>query len=325
VSFSGASTRSYEAGRGSPRRRRRFLRRDDAERFEEEARRRRRLGELGESEWATRTVEELAGDWWELYVEPNLATRTKRDYARLLDRHVVPRLGRHRLREMQPEVVDRFRRDLERAGVGRSQVRQALAVLQGMFRYAEERGRVGRNPVKLVRKPSGKRQRAVVVLAPETVEAIVERLLKGRRIGDATLVALLAYTGVRPQEALALFWSHVRERTLLVEQKNVDGEIVAGQKRVRPPRSIDLIGPLRSDLVGWRMRLGNPRTGLVFPNRQGQPWREHDWLNWNRRLWTPTARAVGVGEPPYTLRHSYASLRIREGCSITELAIRGPL
>ena len=27
-----------------------------------------------------------------------------------------------------------------------------------------------------------------------------------------------------------------------------------------------------------------------------------------------------MGEPPYTLRHSYASLRIREGASIPELA-----
>jgi hypothetical protein len=58
----------------------------------------------------------------------------------------------------------------------------------------------------------------------------------------------------------------------------------------------------------------------VFPNRESQPWREHDWLNWNRRVWTPAARKVGVSEPPYTLRHSYASLRIREDASIPELA-----
>jgi len=56
----------------------------------------------------------------------------------------------------------------------------------------------------------------------------------------AALVCLLAYAGPRPQEVLALEWRQVRERTLLFEQKNVDGEIVVGQKTGRPPRTTPL-------------------------------------------------------------------------------------
>jgi integrase len=37
-------------------------------------------------------------------------------------------------------------------------------------------------------------------------------------------------------------------------------------------------------------------------------------------VWKPLRDKLGVTEPPYGLRHSYASLRIREGASITELA-----
>jgi integrase len=110
----------------------------------------------------------------------------------------------------------------------------------------------------------------------------------------------------------------VRDRTLLIEQKNVDGQIHAGQKTGRAPRAVDLLAPLRADLLEWRLALGSPRHGLVFPNRQGDPLARTDWLNWNRRVWTPAARRAGVSEPPYTLRHSYASLRIREGASIPE-------
>ncbi len=72
-----------------------------------------------------------------------------------------------------------------------------------MFRYAEERGRVLRNPVKLVRKPSGRRKRAIVVLSPVQVEAVRQALIGSDRAGDATLVSVLAYAGLRPQEALA--------------------------------------------------------------------------------------------------------------------------
>ncbi len=160
------------------RRRKRFERKADAETFEIEVKRRQRLGELGELQAASQTVSGLAHDWFDLYVLPNLASRTQRDYARLLDRNIIPRLGSHRLKDVRPDVLDRFRWDLEQDHVGSSQIRQTLVVLQGMFRYAEERGRVLRNPVKLVRKPSGRRQRAIVVLPPRQVEAVRHTLMR---------------------------------------------------------------------------------------------------------------------------------------------------
>ena len=144
-------------------------------------------------------------------------------------------------------------------------------------------------------------------------------LLGEARYGDAALVCLLAYAGPRPQEVLALEWRHVRERTLLFEQKNVDGRIVAGQKTGRPPRTTPLWPALRDDLLAWQVRSGR-RSGLVFPNHRNAPWSETDWGNWTVRVWKPLRDKLGVTEPPYGLRHSYASLRIREGASITELA-----
>ena len=311
--------RYNDAGRGSAYRRRRFERKEDAQTFLDEMRRRRRLGELAESEWARRTVRELALDWWALHVLPNLSARTQRDYRKLLDRHIVKRLGRHRLRDVTVTVVDDFKAKLLAAGVGESQTRQALAVLSGMFTYAERRGRVSKNPVRLVKKPSSRRKRAVVCLAPSAVELARAILLEEARYGDAALVCLLAYAGPRPQEALALEWRHVRERTLLFEQKNVDGEIVAGQKTGRPPRTTPLWPALRDDLLAWQVRSGR-RSGLVFPNHRNAPWSETDWGNWTVRVWKPLRDKLGVTEPPYGLRHSYASLRIREGASITELA-----
>jgi integrase len=130
--------------------------------------------------------------------------------------------------------------------------------------------------VRLVRKPSSKRKRAVVCLSPLTVELARAVLLENQLYGDAALVVLLAYAGPRPQDALALEWTHARERTLLFEQKNVDGEIVAGQKTGRPPRTTPLWAPLRADLGAWQLRSGR-RRGLVFPNFRGEPWSETDW------------------------------------------------
>lgn len=57
-------------------------------------------------------------------------------------------------------------------------------------------------------------------MAPVTVE----KLRAASRERDAVLIAVLAHAGLRPQEALALYWGHVRDRTILVERAVSPGE-----------------------------------------------------------------------------------------------------
>jgi integrase len=56
------------------------------------------------------------------------------------------------------------------------------------------------------------------------------------RLGDATLVCLLAYAGLRPGEGLALEWRHIRERRMLVEAAVALGAV---SETVDPPREPD--------------------------------------------------------------------------------------
>ena len=81
---------------------------------------------------------------------------------------------------------------------------------------------------------------------------------------------MLAYAGLRPQEALALEWRHVRDRTLLVERALSDGELKVLKNR-RQPRTVTLLEPLREDLAAWRAVA--PTDGPVFPSRSGGDWR----------------------------------------------------
>jgi integrase len=63
------------------------------------------------------------------------------------------------------------------------------------------------------------------------------------------------------------------------------------------------------------------RSGLLFPRRDGEPWRSHDWKNWCRRVWHKARDGAGIQSlPPYDLRHAFASLQIRAGMSVPELA-----
>jgi integrase len=222
-----------------------------------------------------------------------------------------------------PEVIADFRSALEKDGVGRHATRVSMVVLQSMFKHAIRwRWVPGPNPVEQVEKPSGQRQRGIVCLAPSQVEAIRAVLLEQDRLYAATMVSTIAYAGVRsPEELLALEVRHVGKKTLLIEQRNIDGEIIGGQKvRGFHPRAIDLVEPLHRDITEYLVAMGI-RSGLLFPRQDGEPWRSHDWKNWCRRVWHVAREGAEIERlPPYDLRHAFASLQIRAGMSVPELA-----
>jgi integrase len=166
---------------------------------------------------------------------------------------VLPRLGSIRLNAITPEVIERYRFELEADGVGQPTVHRALVILQGVLRRAVEWRRIGYNPVKAVQKPKIRRQREVRPLSPLLVErlraAATRRPRRGAR--NATLISLLAYAGLRPQEALALRWSEVRERTLLVEEAT-DGNGGIKSTKTEQARTVRLLGPLVQQQSSWR-------------------------------------------------------------------------
>ncbi len=155
-------------------------------------------------------------------------------------------------------------------------------------------------------------------LAPVTIETMRRWLLERDRQRDAVLPCVLAYSGMRPSEALALRWGDIGERTLLVERSlGPDGSL----KRTKTGqiRSVRLMAPLREDLNAWRN--GAADDELVFPTRIGTGWDEDDWRNWRHRVYVPAAEAAGLTRTrPYDLRHSAASLWLHEGRTIIEVA-----
>ena len=117
--------------------------------------------------------------------------------------------------------------------------------------------------------PAGRRAaRAVEPLAPDAVEAMRAWLLERELLHDATLVSVLAYAGIRPGEALALTWSHVRERTLLDEATVSVG--VVGETKTRRRRTVRLLPPLGcrpGRVAAARRRAGRGRARLPGPRR----------------------------------------------------------
>jgi len=151
-------------------------------------------------------------------------------------------------------VVQAFKERMEADGVGPPTTRRALAILQAICRYAIAKGELSSNPVREVRKPAVRRKLEIVAISPTQVESLRAALADDP--AGRLLVTLVAYEGLRPEEALALTEAHRRQSTLLIEQKNVDGAIVPGQKGRRSgdgrdSRSPESFGPVRSDIAQY--------------------------------------------------------------------------
>lgn len=266
----------------------------------------------------------LAEFWpvWLADARGRLAENTLSGYEYYWARELEPRFGEVALRDITPRAIAQWRGDLTAAGVGVESIRKSMVLLQAIFSIAIEWGEAAENPVGAVRKPRQGRRRAITFMDPLRVEQLRAEMLRDGDELSATLTVVLAYAGLRPAEALALERRHVRSATLLVEQAVSCGKLKL-QKTGRVYRTVDLLPPLGEDLERWLDARGDRSADApLFPRSDGRWWTQDDWNNWRQRRFHRFTKRCGLGTMrPYDLRHSFASLLIKEQrASVVDIA-----
>jgi integrase len=296
-------------------------RKRDAEAFDAELRRLRRLGELGIMDAGRISLAEFGQEWLVGYAVPNLEPKTLRTYESLWDRHVLPNIGGVELRQLRPAVLDRFLAQLQRDGLSPASVKKVAGLLQGVLQRAVEWERIAQNPMRVAHKPKARRRIVIRPIAPAQVEELRRYQLADGRLRSATLVSLLAYSGLRPGEALALTWERIGERTIAVTGASSMGRLKG--TKTGAERTVRLLQPLAQDLTEWRLAQGRPEPDtIVFPGESSDgTLTEGQWNRWTQGAFRAAKLAVGLPNArAYDLRHSFVSLLIHEGQSILEVA-----
>jgi integrase len=240
--------------------------------------------------------------------------KNTRDGYAAMWKHLEPRLGHVPVQQISPAMVEALGPEMVRDGVGVTSANKAIGLLSSMMNRAIVWGYVDRNPCDHVERPRAERKRRVEPLSPTQVESIRARM----KLRDRTLVSVLAYAGLRPGEALALAWEDVGN-TIRVDKAVAHGVVKSTKNRLA--RNVTPLPALKRDLDEYRMSLGRPESGLVFPNGGGDPWTDAKYRNWRTRCFEPAATAAGLrGIHVYDCRHSFASLLLASGASTTEVA-----
>jgi hypothetical protein len=189
---------------GSKHRSRSFDRKQDADDFLAEVRRR-QSGEAVVHPNETATMDAFANAWQKRRAEGGTLLGTRKANRSIYNKHVSPYLGHRHVGELRVKVLDDWRADLRSDGASIHTQRRATGLLAMILDdvVRREDGLTG-NPARALPAIRGHERREGQAASPEQVEAIRAHFLTAKRPADAALISILAYVGLRPEEALAL-------------------------------------------------------------------------------------------------------------------------
>lgn len=274
------------------------------------------------------TLEEFAAEW--MATRADLEESTQRKYMEFLRVHILPELGHLSLVELRPRRLAEWQVKRLAEGAGPAVLGKAQTLLGGILQKAVlPYEYLDTNPILALDRPAYKKREHRWLTAVE-VETLRSWFIAEEDLGSATLISVLGYIGIRPQDALGLEWADVGERLRIV-RKNSEGTILPGSKTGQHhKRRVYLPAPVAADLAEWQEV--SKGTGLIFPRaKDGEPWNRQDYANWRSRIradgsrgrsFKAAAEAVGLGSSlkPYDLRHTAASLYAATGWGAVEIA-----
>ncbi|WHU04269.1 tyrosine-type recombinase/integrase [Sphingomonas sp. NIBR02145] len=221
---------------------------------------------------------------------------TLRNMRAVADAHILPLLGRRKVREVSAEEVARWRLDIAARSTA---VRMALSTLSGLMLYAEDHGLrdAGTNPCRGMRKKQkGHRGQLLPATTVKRLWQALERL-QGNMPDACDAVRLLLLTGARRSEILSLEWDRIiGSRAVLEDSKS-------------GPRTIWLNAPARAILD---TRRDARKSRFVFPAQ-----RSDGPIGVIDRQWHTIRKEADLGALRlHDLRHHFASLAVSNGIDL---------
>ena len=280
------------------------------------------------------TVEGWIRHWDETHVQ-GLKPSTRMSYRRSVRLYLVPMLGTLRLQVLTRQHVQAMINKLSKPvghggrGLAPRSVRGVGAALRAAMSMAVEDGPLDATPFKGVRLPKISRRRPRL----SNAEAANSVLRKAKDSKWYPALVLVAHTGMRRGEAMALPWSSVNLRlgVLIVDSNRTigdEGVVEVSPKTASSVRTIEFGKTVLTALRDQQKRQKHEfaQLGLewsdhvhVFTNPSGKPYYPGRLTKVFKEF------AIAAGYPDATLhdlRHAHASILVKEQVPIVDIAER---
>lgn len=274
------------------------------------------------------TVADFLTRWLAEVVRPNKAPKTYRSYEQNVRLYLIPALGRHQLRQLEPRQVQALLNARRAAGMSVDSVTRMRDVLRNALNTAIVWRILTINVATMVTVPT-EDYREKRALDPAQARRFLAAA-RGHRLEALFTVALSL--GMRQGEILGLTWEAIEEeRRILHVRTNlqrVDGAFELRRPKSAQSRRVVHLPPVLARALrahharqeAERQAAGDPAwnaLGLVFCTANGRPYDGPNVTRYAQRLLTR------AGLPRLTfheLRHSCASLLAAQGIPAHEIA-----
>lgn len=148
--------------------------------------------------------------WLGDYVETNLKHSTYNNYKRVINKHIIPSLGKYKLKELGPKELTDFLNNKKRNGYSKASVDNFYGILSGALKQAVYPNEyIKENPMQYVKLPKypNKKKKEPIILTKKEFNKILKRFPHGSNFYVNIQIAF--HTGLRAGEVCGLTWDNI--------------------------------------------------------------------------------------------------------------------
>jgi integrase len=280
--------------------------------------------EAGVTAKADYTVEEAINDFLDHGMKGK-ARSTVDNYRSLAKHHIVPQLGKIKLKQLTADRLDRWM-DKQAEELTTRTLRLIQQILERAIRHAQARDQVRRNVASLINIPEGQEGRPSQALTLEQAAALLATVEANRDHWLSAYVVLSLLSGVRTEEARAMTWAEVdlKAGTVAVYRS------VRAKGDTKTRRSRRVLKVPNKVVVALR---DHRKRQTALRLQKGGNWHDHDLVfcredgtqldRWQvRREFATLTKTAGLGDEwtPRELRHSFVSILSASGVRIEDIS-----
>lgn len=255
------------------------------------------------------TIAEYAARWIK---EMTLRERTIDSRANSVKHHIGPLLGGTRVCDLTTGQVERTARVWSANVPSPNTVRLILDHLSALMSEAVREGLRADNPVKAVKRPKGVKKK----IDPFALAELVRIVTEAGQVRRGRIVSLLAATGLRVGEALALDVTDYdpQARTVTVTKTQSIKGTIGPPKSENGRRTVEVPPDAVPTVLA---AVGGRTSGRLFAAASGG----HLWHDGVSRAFDAVQKRLGLRRRnPHQLRHSVATHAIAAGVHIGNVA-----
>ena len=270
---------------------------------------------------------------WIAAKEKSLKAATLIDYRHTFKNHILPFFAEKRIDAIKPQDVQEWINSLELAAVKQAKSKKApekkdqpkklspsstakcFRYFRACIRQAETWGEIEKSPCRGIELPRINREE-LQYLQPGEIAALIAECREPER----TLFTVLAYSGLRLGEGLALRWRDVdfEMNAIKVERSYSIYNGFTEPKTYSSRRAVPMFPSLAARLRDFYRLQGNPAPDALLFTVNGETPLDKGNV---RRQFYKALKAAGLKHVSVqSLRHSFASVMLASGASVKALA-----